>query len=706
MKGQVKKLKDIKAQNSKSPTKKIKTSSSKDLDSRKKSQSTVKTKAKIARKNGSGKKIGDSDISHAVKISTPIKEDGTISTKSFYGKASKSPKVDGLKKQQNLKNKNFKNAPSGQKEIKGKKKGRKDIQILIETPTKKGDGKSDQSLSQSKTKQRMQSLSKVKEEDEFIQTVRGGVSSSHTVSAVSPKSKSSSKVIKPKKVAIRGGRKENTIDSENIKQEDEGSSSRKNSINKSESKSAVKRERSRDFIKKDKTDIKLAKKSAKNIRPAISKSIKDEIKEEVSQIIEKDVKKPQTPKKVSSVNISNINKEKLDKKSTPASKKPSEKKKSQKQFLPIRTPTKKFKKSKTPTPESELEEQEISEEEKPIISKSNKKIVKNKPLNNLENKKSGKKGNNAQTTNNINISSVKIKEQHDEEEKSESSDKVSSSSVSIKKKSTTAVTSKIVKKPIRHQLAYKVDTQGISEEIAKILRNIDEKKKRQDSRGKKEPSVPKKEVKVIKKPSAKDYNFKLQRNPIGKVEHIVKISDLSEKENLTHTDVLLAILELATNSEFYNISYANASRFFWEDVIRYDELKPIFRNYQGETLRKYWRLLSMIGDVNKIADLVKRYKTFLDSMNIKLLSIISCIQGYFTGKIADFEESVKNIQVEVKKTEQYEVDEIDGETGEIRKVKIKKQTTKMRNKYLEKECEVKKFSGNQLRANLDEVFGR
>jgi hypothetical protein len=707
MKGKVKKLKETNAQDSNSSSKKVKGLSTNVLEAQAKSQATVKTKAKIARKNGSGKKIGDSEISHAVKISTPVKDEGKISTKSPSGKAPKSPKVDGAKKSQNLKNKKVKNAPSSQKDLKGKRRGRKDIQIVIETPTKKGESKVQPSRSQSKTKQRMQSLSKVKEEDEFLQTVRGGVNSSNTVSAISPKSKTSSQVVKPKKVAVRGGRKETTKDKDLIKEEDQASSSRKNSLNKSESKSAVKRERSRDFSQKNQADIKLAKKSAKNIRPAKKKSVKDEVKEEASQQNEKEIKKPQTPKKGSTVNITNINKEKVDKKSTSALKKQSQKslksQKSQKQSLPIRTPTKKFKKSKTPTPESELEEQEISEEEqKPLITNSNKKIIKNKPL---EKKKSVKKGKVAQNTSNINLSQIKIKEQPDEEEKSESSDKASSSSISVKKKSTAVDTSKIVKKPIRHQLAYKVDTQGISEEIAKILRNIDEKKKREDSRGKKEPSSTNKRV-VTKKLSAKDYNFKLQRNPSVKVEHIVKISDLSEKENLTHTDVLLAILELASNSEFYNISYANASRFFWEDVIKYDELKPIFQNYQGETLRKYWRILSMIGDVNKIADLVKRYKKFLDSMNIKLLSIISCIQGYFTGKIADFEESVKKIQIEVKKTEQYEVEEIDGETGEVKKIKIKKQTTRLRNKYLEKECETKKFAGNNFSGNVEEVFGK
>jgi hypothetical protein len=333
--------------------------------------------------------------------------------------------------------------------------------------------------------------------------------------------------------------------------------------------------------------------------------------------------------------------------------------------IPMRTPTKKFAKEKTPSPQSPEEETE---------KKAKKKAVKVIP-----------------------IRRNALKENVKEEPSSPESE-VKSSSSDEKKEGSDGK-----KKSIKHQLSYSVDTRGISDEISKLLKKIEDKKRKSVEPDKKSTSIKKKRLGRAN-PTAEYYNFKLQSNPNIKVTHHVKFSDLAEKISKTHSDILLAIIEIATNSEYYCLSPCTSSKIFWEDVIKYEELKEILGIFKAETLRKYWRYISSIKqDISKISDLVKRHKNFLDGINIKLLGIIGAVREFFNGKFDDFEQSVKHMQIESTKIETFEETQMDTQTGETKSIKIKKTTTTKRPKW--DASKQRTFIGNNFSGAVEEVLG-
>jgi len=290
---------------------------------------------------------------------------------------------------------------------------------------------------------------------------------------------------------------------------------------------------------------------------------------------------------------------------------------------------------------------------------------------------------------------VKPKVEVKEEAESEESKPFSPIEASIIKKDYSASKSKerkLVKKPIKHQIGYNVDTKAISEEITKILKKIEDKKKKKPV----EAEVPMKTSRLVKKLSAQDYGFKIKINPNFKPNHIVKIEEISAKPFFTNCDVLLTIIEIATNSEYYSISYNDRSRFFWEDVVKYEDLKNIFGEFKGETLRKYWKVISSIGDVNKTSDLVKKHKKLFDEIKMKLLPIIITIKKYLEGTIEDIEAFISNQTKEVRKTDLFEEILVDPVTGLKKEISYKVITTRCIKKYESKithEYNGKNFAG-------------
>lgn len=298
---------------------------------------------------------------------------------------------------------------------------------------------------------------------------------------------------------------------------------------------------------------------------------------------------------------------------------------------------------------------------------------------------------------------VRPKVEVKEEEESEGSKQSSPLPESLVKKDLTSPKSKerkLVKKPIKHQLGYNVNTKVISEEITKILKKIEDKKRKRPAVEAGE--VPMKTSKLVKKLSAQDYGFKIKINPNFKPNHIIKIEEINSKQIISNSDVLLTIIEIATNSDYYSISYNNRSRFFWEDVVKYDDLKNIFKEFKGETLRKYWKVICSIGDVNKTSDLVKKHKKLFDEIQMKLLPIIVTIKKYLEGQIDDVDTYIRNQTFQVKKTDLFEEIVIDPETGLKKEISYKITTTHNIKKYESKITQ--EYKGRNFEGPVDDVL--
>ena len=86
-----------------------------------------------------------------------------------------------------------------------------------------------------------------------------------------------------------------------------------------------------------------------------------------------------------------------------------------------------------------------------------------------------------------------------------------------------------------------------------------------------------KSIKYEKKFTAEQHDFKLQKNHKIHCNKLINLFEINNQIDFTHSDVILAIIEIALNSDYYCIPYSTKSNHFWEEVVKYDELKRIFK---------------------------------------------------------------------------------------------------------------------------------
>jgi len=277
------------------------------------------------------------------------------------------------------------------------------------------------------------------------------------------------------------------------------------------------------------------------------------------------------------------------------------------------------------------------------------------------------------------------------------------------KKSKASREKKILQKAAKQQLSNPIDTSQISDEISKIIKRIEEKRKRVGGTSEKRRSSGKdsktKNLSLSKRDknsTAEMYNGVLQLNNNIKVEHVIDIKELQKKERIPKTEVLLAIIEIAMNSSYYSLSSYNRSKSFWEDVLKYRDLKKIFDPLKAETLKKYWININITGDPLQVADFVKKNKALFELYNIMVLPIISTASEYFKRNIDNLEDYIKNLPREPIRTETKLIEIIDHKTGKVITEKKKILTTSKRIRNAEPIT--RKFTGRNNINDVDEII--
>ena len=227
---------------------------------------------------------------------------------------------------------------------------------------------------------------------------------------------------------------------------------------------------------------------------------------------------------------------------------------------------------------------------------------------------------------------------------------------------------------------YGPDSQRISQEVEEVIKRIEDKKKKGNKnlldkkrkRGDKQT--------IIEKHTAKDFDYILQKNPYVKSKPFINLEDLSNNPLLSYSDILLALLEVGKNANSYLFLYSSKSRCFWSDILQYKTLKKIFTDFKAETLRKYWNELSKY-DCEDANDLIKKNKSYLDNLPLKLGTIVSSISKLLSGKIKDLKEYIDNIQIDIRKREIFQLEYQNPVTGELTKVKEVRTTYNTRKRY-------------------------
>jgi hypothetical protein len=125
-------------------------------------------------------------------------------------------------------------------------------------------------------------------------------------------------------------------------------------------------------------------------------------------------------------------------------------------------------------------------------------------------------------------------------------------------------------------------------------------------------------------------------------ETIIDLVLLSNKSEIKNSDIILSILEICTFNKKYNYDCSNNTKAFWDRVAEEEILKKIFKNFKGETLRKYWKVIRSAGNNSKYISVVKQNEAFINNPNFKLLRIINAIASFIQKEEKDFKTFFTN----------------------------------------------------------------
>ncbi len=183
-----------------------------------------------------------------------------------------------------------------------------------------------------------------------------------------------------------------------------------------------------------------------------------------------------------------------------------------------------------------------------------------------------------------------------------------------------------------------------NDEFEKFVKNLDEEEKCEKSLHEPEKHNYEASAKKIPSNPPKDSNL----NAVGKqgigAPKIIDLEKLSNNEKpLENSEVLLAIYEITGNSEFYGISKSNKSRSFWDSLVNIKSFEKILTAFKSETLRKYWRTLSEITNQKKVLDTIQKNATLINATSLKLLTIITVLKEFISGKIPDLEKALSEL---------------------------------------------------------------
>jgi hypothetical protein len=359
-----------------------------------------------------------------------------------------------------------------------------------------------------------------------------------------------------------------------------------------------------------------ARKSAVSTRPLEKKTLKPKSPQVVRTSAKKEKSSSIPPKKEKEVIKGSATKH-AKKEQTPE-KKVKERSRN-KEIEKVLKPTAKKTVSKAKARVQELAEEDEDELLKQV--KAGKKVKKTKPV--------------------VKMESVDEESEHNNIKPIPKEESLSESESSSEPKKKAHSQDKKEKKPIKQIFKGKVDTKGISEEISKIIKRIEEKQKKKGEAKKEKVEKKRKPDHKKEKATADEFNFVLQKNPNIKVEHIINIHEVAKQSSILNSDIMLSLLELGHYPEYYQLNYSPNSIFFWNDVIQYKEIEKIFGDFKPETMKKYWRDLSKIADPTQLGEFLRKNSEVINNNVCKFKNIISGLNQLFSGKIDNFEEYIK-----------------------------------------------------------------
>ena len=115
-------------------------------------------------------------------------------------------------------------------------------------------------------------------------------------------------------------------------------------------------------------------------------------------------------------------------------------------------------------------------------------------------------------------------------------------------------------------------------------------------------------------------------------DKLVDIEQLNKKDSLNNSEMLLVIIQICLNPAKYKLSNSTTTKSFWDAVMKKEEFKKLLKFFKSETLRKYWRILREINDMEQLIKIIKDNKEVINNPCFKLLPVINILLTYIKEK--------------------------------------------------------------------------
>ena len=142
---------------------------------------------------------------------------------------------------------------------------------------------------------------------------------------------------------------------------------------------------------------------------------------------------------------------------------------------------------------------------------------------------------------------------------------------------------------------------------------------------------------------------------------IIDLMKLSTQHEIKNSDIILAIIEICTFNKKYNYDCSNNTKAFWDRVVEEGILKKIFKNFKGETLRKYWKIIRNAGNNQKFVEAVRKNEKFINNPVFKLMPLVNAIAYYIQTDEKNFEDFFTEFNAKTKKSSVPKVDKVEKE---------------------------------------------
>ena len=142
---------------------------------------------------------------------------------------------------------------------------------------------------------------------------------------------------------------------------------------------------------------------------------------------------------------------------------------------------------------------------------------------------------------------------------------------------------------------------------------------------------------------------------------IIDLMKLSTQHEIKNSDIILAIIEICTFNKKYSYDCSNNTKAFWDRVVEEGILKKIFKNFKGETLRKYWKIIRNAGNNEKFVEAVRKNEKFINNPVFKLMPLVNAIAYYIQTDEKNFEDFFTEFNAKTKKSSLPKVDKAEKE---------------------------------------------